>query len=201
MRLVPTSIVAVALGACGGEEPAPLPEPIEIAWPDHIAVRDVPGGTGGREALVVCPSLGAEPALGLGVEAQPDVPDSGLTSYIPPNTSGGVGPRHLVTHMQNEVRILDRLGVLVSNVDLLAFWSPLGATATTFPRVSYDSLSDRWIATVRYGAMRDNVLSLTVVEMSPLPFGVKLEIVTVAVCGVGLAESCNVNTASLVNPE
>lgn len=141
----------------GGELLAPtarMPEPkaLSIALPDDALGFRSAQPQSHIEPLVPCASVGAEPALGLSVAAQPDVPDSGLFSYIPPNVSGDVGPAHLMTMMNNQVRVQDRLGALISAVDLLAFWSPLGATATTWARVSYDKLSGRWVATVRYGA-------------------------------------------------
>ncbi|NOT30822.1 MAG: immunoglobulin domain-containing protein [Planctomycetes bacterium] len=108
---------------------------------------------GGAEPLVLCPSLGAEPALDLSFPAQADVPGSLGASYIPPSASGDVGPAHLMTMMSNNVQIQDRVGGVISMVDLDSFWSPTLIVSTTQGRVSYDALSGRWIATARGGAL------------------------------------------------
>jgi hypothetical protein len=108
-------------------------------------------GTDGSQALALCPSLGAEPLLDHGFLAQADVPDSTLTVYIPPNVAGDVGPSHVMTTMLNAVTIRDRIGGLVSSVDLAAFWSPVLGATLAYPKVSYDALSGRWLASARSG--------------------------------------------------
>lgn len=115
--------------------------------------RGLPQPQGGTEPLVLCPSLGAEPALDVSFPAQADVPGSLGLFYIPPSASGDVGPAHLMTMMSNNVQIQDRIGGVISMVDLDTFWSPTLMTSTTQGRVSYDALSGRWIATARGGAL------------------------------------------------
>lgn len=63
---------------------------------------------------------------------------------IPPDTMGAVGPNHIMTTLNSEVRILDRTGAVLSTVDLNSFWSSLGAFDVYDPRVAYDP-DGRWI--------------------------------------------------------
>jgi uncharacterized protein (TIGR03437 family) len=68
---------------------------------------------------------------------------------IPPDTTGAVGPQHVVTMLNTQVHIQSRSGAGRANypISLNAFWSPLGASGDTFdPRIQYDAAADRWIA-------------------------------------------------------
>jgi hypothetical protein len=68
---------------------------------------------------------------------------------IPPDTTGAVGPQHVVTMLNTQVHIQSRTGVGRANypISLNAFWSPLGIIGDTFdPRIQYDTAADRWIA-------------------------------------------------------
>jgi hypothetical protein len=69
---------------------------------------------------------------------------------IPPDTMGAVGPAHLMTMLNTEVRIQNKVGGIVSTVSLATFWTAgTGLTGSPFdPHVIYDSISGRWIATV-----------------------------------------------------
>ncbi|MFM7141070.1 MAG: hypothetical protein ACKO2K_04040, partial [Alphaproteobacteria bacterium] len=69
---------------------------------------------------------------------------------IPPDTMGAVGPSHVVTMLNTQVRIQDKTGSTASTVSLSTFWtSGTGLSGSPFdPHVVYDSLSGRWIATV-----------------------------------------------------
>lgn len=140
--------------------PEAQPLPIDI----EPQILPMPAGadnvTGGGPMLApqssdvqkaLCPSIGMEPPLAANFVAQDDVPDSGLTMYIPPNPSGGAGPAHLMTMMSNQVQIRDRSGSSLSAVDLNVFWSVLTPSNVAYQRVSYDALSGRWVATGRTG--------------------------------------------------
>ncbi len=68
---------------------------------------------------------------------------------IPPDTTGAVGPQHVVTMLNTQVHIQSRTGAGRANypISLNAFWSPLGTIGDTFdPRIMYDPAADRWIA-------------------------------------------------------
>jgi hypothetical protein len=64
----------------------------------------------------------------------------------PPDTMGAVGPNHVVSMLNSGVRIQNRSGTTnISTVSLDAWWT--NATFNVFdPRIVYDSLSSRWIA-------------------------------------------------------
>ena len=66
-------------------------------------------------------------------------------SYIPPDTHGAVGPTHVMTTLNNLVRIHTRSGGTVSTATLQSFWSGVTSTAPFDPRVVYEPYSDRWI--------------------------------------------------------
>jgi hypothetical protein len=104
---------------------SPGPQPLAGAG-DAAAAGPAPGG-----------SLG--PSLGSGFLA---LPDNGTT--IPPDTHGAVGPNHLVTMLNSQVRIHTRAGATVSTVALDTFW---GGAGHFDPKVVYDALSGRFFAT------------------------------------------------------
>ncbi|GEM_PF-1327747 len=84
------------------------------------------------------------PALLSNFEALPD-----NNTAIPPDTMGAVGPNHLMTMLNSEVRIQNKDGSGGRRVSLDTFWtSGTGLTGDPFdPKVIFDSLSNRWIAT------------------------------------------------------
>lgn len=73
-------------------------------------------------------------------------PDNG--QYIPPDTHGAVGPRHLVVALNGQVRIQDRGGATLSTVTLNQFWSRVGpfvSNGTFDPKVYFDAGAQRWL--------------------------------------------------------
>ncbi len=67
---------------------------------------------------------------------------------IPPDTDGSVGPNHIVTALNTQVRIQNKSGTVLSTVSLQGFWSPvLGARSAFDPRCQYDPYYNRWIMT------------------------------------------------------
>jgi hypothetical protein len=139
----------------GGGESVPVmaiePPIVDLPVPDETVVRTRPHA-GSQQLSGSCTGFPSEPALGAGFVAQDDVPDSGLFMYIPPNVAGAAGPDHLMTMMNNQVQIRDRLGASLSSVDPAVFWLPVSGSSIAFPRVNYDALHSRWIATARSGA-------------------------------------------------
>ena len=68
-------------------------------------------------------------------------------SSVPPDTMGAVGPNHIVTMLNSQVRIVSRsTGAILSTVTLNSFWSALGGPDTFDPHITYDPFNDRWIA-------------------------------------------------------
>lgn len=73
------------------------------------------------------------------------IPDN--FTRIPPDTHGAVGPNHVMTMLNTQVRIQTRGGTNVSTVGLSTFWSPTGGSSPFDPRLLYDQQSGRWLAT------------------------------------------------------
>lgn len=67
-------------------------------------------------------------------------------TVIPPDTMGAVGPNHLVTMLNSQVLIQDKIGNVVSPaVTLNTFFASTGAAAFD-PRVLFSRLHGRWLA-------------------------------------------------------
>ncbi len=91
---------------------------------------------------------GGEPLIPVEDDFQA-LPDN--NAAIPPDTMGAAGPNHLMTMLNTQVRIQDKSGNNLSTVTLDTFWtSPgTGLSGNPFdPRLVYDSLANRWLATV-----------------------------------------------------
>jgi len=71
-------------------------------------------------------------------------------SAIPPDTMGAAGPDHLMVMLNTEVVIQLRAGGEFGRVSLNTFWTDgTGLSGDCFdPRIEFDPLSQRWIATV-----------------------------------------------------
>src|SRR5882762_7950970 len=67
------------------------------------------------------------------------------TTAIPPDTHGAVGPNHLMTVLNTQVRIQDRAGVVLSTVPMDSFWASLGNPNAFDPKILYDPYGGRWI--------------------------------------------------------
>jgi hypothetical protein len=67
----------------------------------------------------------------------------------PPDTDGAVGPNHVMTMLNTEVRIQDRTGTIISTTNFFGWWHGKISTVTDVfdPRITYDPYSQRWIAT------------------------------------------------------
>jgi hypothetical protein len=159
-------VLQASLPATRAEPPAQagtqeLP-PIEASVTSGTNDRGVDGLQQGNP----CYSTGfsCEPPLFAGFDSQLDVPDSSGISFVPPDVAGGVGPNHLMTMLDNKVLIQNRVGATVSSVDTSTFWSPLGTTplspTTTYPRVYFDALNSRWIASIRSGLTANGSTSI-----------------------------------------
>lgn len=65
---------------------------------------------------------------------------------IPPDTHGAIGPNHIMTALNTQVRIQSKTGTTVSTVSLNSFFASVGGGGGTFdPRVLYDPYQNRWI--------------------------------------------------------
>ena len=64
---------------------------------------------------------------------------------IPPDTHGAVGPSHLMTVLNTQVRIQDRTGAVLSTASMDGFWASLGSPSAFDPKIVYDPYGGRWI--------------------------------------------------------
>ena len=86
---------------------------------------------------------------------------------IPPDTQGTVGPNHLMTTLNSQVRIQSRFGANISTVSLRQFWTNLVDNVVNVfdPRVHYDLQAGRWIfVTIANGQRTDSAILAAVSE-------------------------------------
>ncbi|MDH7504157.1 MAG: hypothetical protein QHJ82_15780, partial [Verrucomicrobiota bacterium] len=92
----------------------------------------------------------------------------------PPDTDGCVGPNHVMTMLNTQVRIQNRTGTTnYSTVSLYDWWhARLSGTYTPFdPRLLYDPYSGRWIATAATDAGRTTSAIIIAVSTNSDPTG------------------------------
>jgi hypothetical protein len=72
-------------------------------------------------------------------------------TFTPPDTQGAVGPNHVVTMLNTQVRIQNRLGTTnYLTKSLFNWWTNAGPfTLVSDPKILYDPYSERWIASVQ----------------------------------------------------
>src|SRR5882672_2535186 len=84
---------------------------------------------------------------------------------LPPDTHGTVGPNHLMTVLNTQVRIQDRTGaILGSTVPMDSFWASLGSPNAFDPRILYDPYGGRWIFVA--GANSNSTASAVLIGVS-----------------------------------
>jgi hypothetical protein len=94
--------------------------------------------------------------------------------FIPPDTMGAVGLSHVVTTLNDRMRIQDRAGTIISTVSTDSFWAPLASAlgynlATFDPKISYDRHTNRWIYTITANGQSPNSALLVAVSQSSDP--------------------------------
>ena len=72
------------------------------------------------------------------------LPDN--NTAIPPDTHGAVGIAYVMTFLNSQVRVQNRKGTALSTISYSAFWSPVGASSLSDPRVLYDPGTGRFYA-------------------------------------------------------
>ena len=134
--------------------PAPLLGVLDEARPSPAGAR-----SGGLTGLTLLESF-----LGL----------SDDNSAIPPDTMGAAGPDHLMIMLNTEVIIQFRSGGEFGRVSLDTFWtSGTGLSGECFdPRLEFDPLSQRWIATVNAERRTTNSKVFLAISDSEDPTGV-----------------------------
>jgi hypothetical protein len=98
----------------------------------------------------------------------PAIGDNGTT--IPPDLGGAVGPNHVMTALNSQVRIQDKTGAVISTVSLNGFFAPLIGAASVFdPKVLYDQFAGRWIITAPANSRSPNSALLIAVSSTSDP--------------------------------
>jgi hypothetical protein len=114
--------------------------------------------TPGERAVTVDPHFGSVSALARTAEVSPFAPSPPATGFlalddsntsIPPDTHGAVGPNHVMTTLNTQVRVQDKGGAVLNTVALDDFWSSVpGFAPDVFdPKVVYDQLAGRFVFT------------------------------------------------------
>ncbi|GEM_PF-610230 len=80
------------------------------------------------------------PPLGVSFSALPD-----NNTSIPPDVQGAVGPNHVMTTLNSQIRIQDKSGTVISTVNSDLFWASLGHPNSFDPRILYDSYTNHWV--------------------------------------------------------
>ncbi len=82
-------------------------------------------------------------------------------TVTPPDTMGEVGPANVVVPLNNQVRIYNRSGALISAVDTDVFFGPAVTPGqfTSDPRVRFDRLTNRWfICAIDLASPRNRIM-------------------------------------------
>lgn len=117
------------------EKPRPVPRPVRQSDRQLTAARSPTSS--------LLPEGAATPASPPALASFLALFDN--NTIIPPDTMGAVGPNHIMTTLNSQVRIQDRTGAVLSTVSMNNFWSSLGPFDAFDPRIAYDPFGGRWI--------------------------------------------------------
>ncbi len=133
---------ARAIGEHGSEE-AQIREKPEPPGEEQVPPKQEAAGS--RLQRVGSAALGPRQAVDpstsfLGVQ-------SNESGFIPPDSTGGVGPSQVLVFVNGRIKVFDKQGNLGGlNVSDSTFWAPVrNGSEPTDPAVEYDRLSQRWI--------------------------------------------------------
>src|SRR5437899_1471279 len=113
--------------------PMPVPkEPADRASPARDETRAAAPAEAGPAPLSPAP---ASSFLAL--------PDD--NTALPPDTHGAVGPSHLMTVLNTQIRIQDRTGAVLRTASMDSFWASLGSPNAFDPKIFYDPYGGRWV--------------------------------------------------------
>jgi hypothetical protein len=93
------------------------------------------------------------------------------STFIPPDVNGAVGPNHVMTTLNSQVRIQNLTGVTISTVNLSSFWASLGNPSTFDPKILYEPYNGRWIFTCAANGDAANSAVLIGVSQTDNPTG------------------------------
>jgi hypothetical protein len=147
------------------KEPLPVAdEPPDSVISNRSKVLESIGGAGGPPSPAAPPP--AAPSQGGFIAGQHN------NTSIPPDTSGAVGPTHVMTALNNDVMIHDRTGALVSKTTLDRFWQALGFPGRTYdPKLVYDPFVERFIFVTMQNAESADSRMLIAVSRTSDPGG------------------------------
>ncbi|MBZ5582674.1 MAG: hypothetical protein LAQ30_10830, partial [Acidobacteriia bacterium] len=137
-----------------------------------LPARSAARGKAGQEARATAAHAATTPASPPPYGGFQALPDN--YTAIPPDTTGAVGPQHIVTMLNTQALIQTRTGAVQSGypISLEAFWSALGTFPDIFdPRIQYDAASDRWIASVAINGEKSSSALLVAVSQTGDPGG------------------------------
>lgn len=92
-------------------------------------------------------------------------------TVIPPDTQGTVGLNHLMTTLNDRVRIQSKTGTDLRTVSLRTFWGLASSSQAFDPKIVYDQLSNRWIFTALSDGHRPSSMVLLAVSQTSDPLG------------------------------
>lgn len=91
---------------------------------------------------------------------------------IPPDVNGAVGPNHVMTTLNSQVRIQSLTGTIISTVTLNSFWASVGNPSTFDPKILYEPFNNRWIFTAAANGFSANSALLIGVSQTNDPTGI-----------------------------
>ncbi len=151
-------------------EPRAIHPPLSVNFEGGLPAGAAQPSSGGGEAAV--PDAATENTQPLIPSPTPSTNFLGLVDnqqVVPPDTMGAVGHDHVVTILNDRMRIQDRAGNVISTASTDSFWAPLaaqmGIAFNTFdPRVYYDRHTGRYIYVITANARQANSAILLAVS-------------------------------------
>ena len=92
-------------------------------------------------------------------------------AQVPPDTHGAASANYLMTTLNTEILIQNKMGNVVSTQSLSSFWSNFSFSTIFDPRIHYDSYSNRWIFVVCIDKNSANSAILVAVSSTSNPTG------------------------------
>jgi Immunoglobulin domain len=146
------------------------------AVPYNSITNDIPLPTNAVPTELPSPPPNPSPST-LPESPSPTTDFQGLgdsNTLTPPDTDGAVGPNHVVTMLNTQVRIQNRAGTTNYSTVTLSNWWATKVSGVTFPfdpRILYDPYSGRWIATASAQPASTSSKILVAVSQSNDPTG------------------------------
>ena len=89
----------------------------------------------------------------------------------PPDTQGAVGPNHLMTTLNTQIRIQSKAGGTLSTSTLSTFFGALASGGAYDPRLTYDPYNNRWILSSAVNAQSSSAGVVVGVSQTSDPTG------------------------------